>query len=198
MSDPAAPYQHLAEETHNSRLIIEMSSRSLIRYNNVIRGLAIAELVLAIVCVILGTFAFGFGISGNGRSPVNADFTPVWLGILFIVASSLGVGASRVPSGLRCPLIAYFVLLIIGIVLTPILIGFTSFWTSVSNYYCSNDGGTLCSFVTLNVFLLIFGITEMILSIVSTAFLCYNWNCCSCCGRCCGCEDFEAPKVNVF
>lgn len=168
MSDPAIPYQNLVDATNDRRLIIETISPLPLRFYKALRSLAIIQLVLAVVASVVSASAFVSGVSRGPRyTQFNVDFTAIWLNILFVVACSLGVGSLRVPSGFRCPLISYFVLLIIGITLSPFYLWVTSIWANNATYFCSGEGAHVfvgrasdCPFLALNIILLLIGIVQ--------------------------------------
>jgi len=175
------------------RVVIADNPKPQLRFYTSLFVLAIIQIILAALLVIFGLAAFFVGTSdaydyNYYDYEYDVDFSGVWIGALYIVACSLGLGSLRIRTGYRCLLISYFVLLVIAIVLTPTVIGMSSFWISDGedqydewNYYFSYNPSELA----LNSVLLIIGIVEMVLSVVSAAFLCCNWHCGECCGICC-------------
>jgi hypothetical protein len=196
MSGPAVPHQNYG----TPRVVIETNIKPL-RFYKALFGLAITQLILAVISVAFGLAAFFYD------TDFDADWSGVWVAAAYIVASSCGLGSLRIPNGYRCLLVSYFVLLVISIVLTPVLIAWSSVWVSDSQdyygYNCYNYYDCFYGQVTvelaLNSVLIIIGIAEMILGVISAAFLCCNWHCGQCCGVCCGCKQnnsVETPYEN--
>lgn len=142
------PYRNLNDPIIDNRspdcnLQVETNLRPLLKYHKAMRALAIVELVFAILIILLGLVAFGVSTSATTRTTTaiplyNVDFTSFWLGILYLIACSLGVGGLQKPSGNRCPITAYFVMLIICIVFTPILMSVSIVWAVLSSDYCGD------------------------------------------------------------
>jgi len=174
-------------------VVIAGNPKPQLRFYTSLFVLALIQIILAALLVIFGLAAFFVGTSDydydyyNYDGNYDVDWSGVWVGALYIVACSLGLGSLRIRTGYRCLLVSYFVLLVIAIVLTPVVIGMSSFWISVGEnqydyyYYYSSNTPELA----LNSVLLIIGIVEMVLSVVSAAFLCCNWHCGECCHICC-------------
>jgi len=144
--------------------------------------LAIVEIGLAILIFLLGASCTAVGRMSREniyRAPSCLFGTGIWVGILCIVAATNGLLSLRVPYGRRGFMIAYMVLCIIAAISDGILIFFSGLWLAHnSNYYVYYGHSTALVSTCLNSFLVVVAIVHMILSIISSAFLCCNFNCC--------------------
>lgn len=153
------PYQNYASPP----IIVEENSKPHLRFYIGLLSLAIIQLVLAILSVIFGLAGFIVGLYNYYGYGFDFDFSGVWVGALYIVTCSCGIGSLRNPSGYRCLLVSYFVLLVISIVFTPVTIVWSSLWIyeAAANpwyYKCYNvteDCNNLKPDLALNIVLLI-------------------------------------------
>lgn len=172
-STSAVPYQPIVEsqslstnQSVDCNVLVQTNSTPPLKYYKTLRILAIIELVIAILTIVLGVVSFGTSAVKTTADDAlfDFDFSGVWLGILYTIACFLGVGGLQNPSGYRCPITAYFVLLIICIVLTPTLLSFSMAWSVISNSYCNADWVTnpavYCFLSATNAILFIINLVE--------------------------------------
>jgi len=164
----------------------------------IMRYLTVVELILAIICIVLGSACLGTSASIiSSRSPDNGycmEASGIWVGIFCVVTGSLGIGALGVPTGRKCLLVSYFVMSILSTIGCGILLIFSSIWAGISkstidHYYYQTNYGPLLAIFIFNIILVATSLTHLIMSIVSCAFICYNWNCC--------CGGSSSPTVTI-
>jgi hypothetical protein len=182
--------------------VVQMPPRTtpvpVLRKHKLMKGLAILQLVTAVLILLFGSVCVGLAItSGNYFC---SEGTGVWSGVFCVVAGGFAVGAVfKAPSSSRCLMIAYFVLAIIATVLSGFIVLFSGIWVSSMQYrYYSSyyrdyinqeyDAGYAIQFI-----LIVLGLIHFVSCIVSTSLICYNWNRA---GGCCG--DSPAPPPVLY
>lgn len=168
----AIPYQHINEaSTVDYNLQMESNSLPPLKYRRLLKTIAIIQLILAILAILSGSISFAVGInnrraylpSGTYHPPFNIDMSSVWIGILYVVTCSIGIGGFQNTTGHPGLIKSYFVLLIVSMILTPILFVSSLIWASLLSLFCNNGNDynlMFCSFTGLNSVLFIISLLE--------------------------------------
>lgn len=188
MNEPSAvPYQNIINEqsTIDYNLQIEStSSIPLLKYRKTLNTLAIIQVIFAMLTVFLGIISFCFGVNnehrGHGDGRFNFDLSGVWIGILYLVASAIGIGGFQNTTGHLGLIKAYFILVIVCTIFTPILIITSSIWMAVLGSMCNNaqkwwgeSESFYCTFMGINAILFIISFVQsMYCILLDRKFLC--------------------------
>lgn len=159
------------------------------------------------ICIALFVFLLGISCASLQRSGLDSRAScpfgiGIWVGLLCMIAAVNGFMALRVPHGKRGFMVAYMVCCIIVSVADGVLVALSGVWIYYhkldflyrgdsqslarmclnafllvcGSIHCKNKSRLL--FVTVFVILDDFLMFLVVLSIISSAFLCYNFNCC--------------------
>jgi len=100
--------------------------------------------------------------------------TSAWVPILGIIAAGLGLGSLRYgnQNNKDCFLISYFIMCIVSALASFVLIIFTCFCMANASDFLDPSNAAL---ITFEVFVLLGALTNMIVFIVSSSFMCEDW-----------------------